>query len=636
MDLRSGPLGGAQQLEWWMIQHPGEHAIANNWISIEVPRGTDVTAARRALDIVSARHEALRTTVETDAGGTPLQVVHPPAPVEARVHEFVDDRRCTEFREALRWHEFDPSAELPFLAGLVVERERVRELMVCLPHVIVDGWSRRILLRELSSALAEVAGGRDPGLPAPAAQPLDLADRSGPDTAAARFWRDQFDTMQTRMFASATNPAALISAEHVSALAPLVLAQVARQERVGPSVVYQATVHALLACLSGLGRSVVRTHVSGRDAAMDGVVGCFHRVLPIGLDLSDRPPLSEIIRRTWTRMLRAQSRSQLDYLRLRACMAEAEARRGALFARGTTVNFAPGRDDMAEFSDSSADPAALRALAQEPGTAELRTFERGTSVDLWGMDCYLQVRFRDQRMFVGSSFNEEVFTKPQMLVLLHGPERLLLRYLELGDVAFADVAKVVDAPDQPAHDPDVVALRGHVVRLSAITALLAEHPRVAAVRVAVEPSGVDSTEVGERRLIAYVTSFDSGLNARELRDFVFARLVPTMPVACPDAFVIEPGTASLLPDREDAASQRRRERALAEAISHICATRAVGAVGAAGELPTDASYLDAGGELIKAPAVLRELAERGYGGLFPDDFLRPVPLRVLASMMEPA
>jgi len=33
--------------------------------------------------------------------------------------------------------------------------------------------------------------------------------------------------------------------------------------------------------------------------------------------------------------------------------------------------------------------------------------------------------------------------------------------------------------------------------------------------------------------------------------------------------------------------------------------------------------------------MLRELADHGYSGLVPDDFLRPVPVRVLAAMVVP-
>lgn len=630
MDLRTGPLGGAQQWEWWKTCHPGPHADTNNWLSVTPPPGTTAATARRALDLLSARHESLRTAIEIGADGVPRQVVRPPAPVVPRVHRFVDEAGRAAFQETLRWHEFVLDTEPPFLTGLVLDPEgdRVREMMGCLPHVVVDGWSRRILIRDLTEITEALVRGREPGLP-PAAQPLDVADDAGTHVAAQRFWHGQFETMPNRMFASAPDTApVLVSADYSSALAPLVLAGVARRDRVGPSVVYLAALHALLACFSGTGRSVLRTHFSGRDSALDGVVGCFHRVLPIAVDLADRPPLSEIIRRTWTKSLRAQSRYQLDYLELAEARAAAGARRGVVFADGTTVNFAPGRDDLAGLDEAPADVPSLLALADRPDTAQLHYFAPSDSLDEWGMDAYLQIRFRGPRMSVGTSFNAAVFTRAQMLALLGGPERLLLRYLERGDVPFADVADTAGVPDGPVADPDVAEVRGGLVRLGEVVGLLRRHEEVADARVVAETAETAQPDAPE--LVAYVTPAPgaSRLDEAQLRDFVLARLDPVRPAACPDRFVIAP-TAQQAPVPGPVPAPGPGSRALFEAID------AFGAGAGFGALNPDTSYLDAGGELTKVPAILRELADHGYSGLVPDDFLRPVPVRVLAAMVVP-
>lgn len=622
MDLRTGPLGPAQQFEWWKAQHPGPQSGTNNMLTVTPPPGFTVAMARRALDLIVARHESLRTTFDFAEDATPRQFVHPAAPVEVRLHRFTDERACAEFRETVRWHEFALETELPVLAGLIVTADGVRDIVMCMPHPVVDGWSRRILIRELTEVVDALARGRDPRLP-PAAQPLDAADSmAGADAAAFRFWTAEYGTVPNRLFAPhPATPASYASAEYSSALGSLVLGRAAQRDRIGPWVIYMAALHAVLACMSGTNRSVLATHVPGRDGAMENVVGCFHRILPLTVDMSDRPPLSEIIRRTWTKTLRIQSR-QLDYLRLRAAMAHAEGQRGIAFAQGTTVNFAPGREDTADIDDPSLGLPDLLALAARPTTTRLHHFDRTETIDRLGLESYLQIRFPDKRMTVTATFNEAVFPEPRAMMVLSGPERLLLRYLERGDVAFDEVGEVVGTPFGGSHDPDVVRIDADIVRCSEVAALLRRHPDVADARVEVRPAGAAG-----QRLTAYVTPAAPGLDVAELREFVLAGLTPAVPVACPGSFVVA-GTPPGEPIGRPAAGDGRERctRALVDAISAL----------GAGRPELDTTFLDAGGQLIKIPAVLRRLAALGYGGLVPDDFTRPVPLRVLAAMVAPS
>lgn len=141
----------------------------------------DVTALREALAWLSARHEALRTSLSDDAGALE-QLIHAQRRVEL-VLEQVPEHDDAHAREALLQarclaelaRPFDLEHELPLRARLVRVDALDHVLVLTLHHVAADGWSVRVLLRELEHAYAALSAGHAPSLPEP---DLQLADYS--------------------------------------------------------------------------------------------------------------------------------------------------------------------------------------------------------------------------------------------------------------------------------------------------------------------------------------------------------------------------------------------------------------------------------------------------------------------------
>ncbi|HZR51893.1 MAG TPA: amino acid adenylation domain-containing protein, partial [Streptosporangiaceae bacterium] len=163
------PLSFAQQRLWFLDQfEPG----STQYVTAAATRlrGTlDTSALEQALTTLVARHESLRTTLDT-RDGRGVQVIHPPyavrlplldlsgLPQEQREAEItaITARECSE--------PFDLRRGPLIRVRLVRAAAEDHVLIVTMHHVITDGWSMGVLTRELGVLYAAAMHGRDPGL----------------------------------------------------------------------------------------------------------------------------------------------------------------------------------------------------------------------------------------------------------------------------------------------------------------------------------------------------------------------------------------------------------------------------------------------------------------------------------------
>ncbi len=129
----------------------------------------DRIALERALSAVLQRHEALRTAF-AHHGGSPVQ--HVSARGVARVEEVDLTSLVLDDREEA-WHAqvddaakrpFDLGSEAPVRMSLIRIAENEHVLVIILHHMISDGWSMGVLMRDLSAAYGAFAEGNEPRL----------------------------------------------------------------------------------------------------------------------------------------------------------------------------------------------------------------------------------------------------------------------------------------------------------------------------------------------------------------------------------------------------------------------------------------------------------------------------------------
>jgi hypothetical protein len=179
----TGPLINGQRIMWRIMN---ELAWRNERMTIPidlaVPPGRTVADVLAALRALVERHEALRTQFGTGPDGRPQQRVLDRGELVVRRFAAGADapasqssfatatapNRATGFSAALSEVPIGP-ADLPVRAGVVCDGETPQLVSLAVSHMAVDGWSRGILIEDLTALLAGAE------LPPVAEQPVDRA-----------------------------------------------------------------------------------------------------------------------------------------------------------------------------------------------------------------------------------------------------------------------------------------------------------------------------------------------------------------------------------------------------------------------------------------------------------------------------
>ena len=168
-DRRAIPLSFAQQRLWFLEQLEGELVAYNMPFAVRLRGRLDAESLRRALETILQRHEPLRTTFRLQ-DGEPLQVIQPPSRFDLPLVVLGDlppEQREAALRarrrdEAVR--PFDLNADSMLRASLVRLADEEHVLLLTLHHIAADGWSIRLLWRELEAAYAAYRRNETPAL----------------------------------------------------------------------------------------------------------------------------------------------------------------------------------------------------------------------------------------------------------------------------------------------------------------------------------------------------------------------------------------------------------------------------------------------------------------------------------------
>ena len=109
-----------------------------------------------SLDQIVSRHEALRTRFEL-AHGEPVQVIDPAHLIDLSCVDLTQLPHCDRDKLSLEiarqeaTRGFDLSRGGLIRALIIRNTEMQTALLICMHHIVSDGWSIGILMRELSA-----------------------------------------------------------------------------------------------------------------------------------------------------------------------------------------------------------------------------------------------------------------------------------------------------------------------------------------------------------------------------------------------------------------------------------------------------------------------------------------------------
>ncbi len=330
------PLSFAQERLWFLHRledEPGAAGAAYNVCSALRMRGLlDEPALARALDELVRRHAILRTRfLESDEGamqvaeerGARLEVADfgDRAAGEAHARAFIE-------AEAARAFDFERAPPVRFILARIAPREHI--LAAILHHLVTDGWSMGVVMRELSALYAAFAQGLPSPLAPPALQYADFAAHQR-RTLTAEALAPSIGHWRARM---AGAPAAIdLPLDHprpsqqsyrgalarfeVDAATARGLRQRARECNASLFMVLVAAWAALLARYCGQPEVVLGTPVANRSSPeQEALVGVLSNYIPLRVDLAGDPSVAELVGRVRAMTLEAYAHQHVPFEKL--------------------------------------------------------------------------------------------------------------------------------------------------------------------------------------------------------------------------------------------------------------------------------------------------------------------------------
>lgn len=172
------PLTFSQERMWFMHQLDPAGSAYNVCGALQFHGPLQVAALERSLNLIVERHEILRSNYET-YDGKPRIVIHPQAHHELLVQDLTNfENPETEARRRasdLAASTFDLASGPLLKVGLYKITADRHLFAVNFHHIIADGWSMTVVLREMLLGYDALIEGRAPGLRTPEFQYLDYA-----------------------------------------------------------------------------------------------------------------------------------------------------------------------------------------------------------------------------------------------------------------------------------------------------------------------------------------------------------------------------------------------------------------------------------------------------------------------------
>jgi amino acid adenylation domain-containing protein len=404
------PLSLAQRRLWFLEQLAPGLSTYNLAMAAHLSGPLDVEALRGALEALVARHEALRTRFTT-VDGQPVQVVEPSVDVPLRVRDVEVPPGGDVGAEARRLAEEEARAPFalgtaPLLRALLLRLSGGEHwLILCLHHLLADGWSMGVLGRELSALYDALHEGHVPQLGALPAQYLDLsAWKRSAFTAEVRarqveYWKQRLAGPLPVLDLPTDLPrppvqgfrGAAVQAE-LPASTPGALRERCGREGVTPFMVLLATFMVLLHRNTQQDDVLVGSPSAGRDGPeSEGAVGVFVNTLVLRGRFQGEPTFRSLLAQVREAVVGAARNAALPFEQLvEALQPPRDASRNPIYQA------------MFVLQDAAGEPPRSRKL----GVTPLRIETGGQSCDL---TC--SVLPRGESLVVRLDYDSQLFTR---------------------------------------------------------------------------------------------------------------------------------------------------------------------------------------------------------------------------------
>lgn len=172
------PLSWAQERLWFLARLEGASATYNVSQAVRIAGNLNIDALKEALSTIISRHEVLRTSFPL-VNDTPQQFIHPEVAIAIEIvnlQQHSSEKRHTLLEEIARQEATTPFnlEKVPLIRCKLIQLETAEYvLFLTMHHIISDGWSVGVFIKELSSLYQAICGGKSSPLPK---LPIQYAD----------------------------------------------------------------------------------------------------------------------------------------------------------------------------------------------------------------------------------------------------------------------------------------------------------------------------------------------------------------------------------------------------------------------------------------------------------------------------
>jgi amino acid adenylation domain-containing protein len=309
-------LSYSQRRLWFLDQLDPGSAAYNIPTAVRLRGALSVSTFGRSLNEIVQRHETLRTTFTT-VQGQPVQVIAPslvlPLAVEDLTGLSEGEREAEVMRLAAAGAQrpFDLT-QGPLLRACVLrlgETEHV--VLLTMHHIICDGWSMGVFIRELAAIYEAFVAGKPSPLPNLPIQYADYAEwqrehlQGGLAERQLSYWKQQLGGELPILQLQTDRPRPSVQtsrgARHYISLPPSLaepLKRLSQREGATLYMILLAAFQTLLHRYTGQDDLTTGSSIAGRNRDETlGLIGFFLNTLVLRTDLSGNPSFRELLKR---------------------------------------------------------------------------------------------------------------------------------------------------------------------------------------------------------------------------------------------------------------------------------------------------------------------------------------------------
>jgi amino acid adenylation domain-containing protein len=324
------PLSFSQQRLWFLDQLTPANAAYHVPSTLRLSGPLNLAGLKQAFSEIMRRHEVLRTTFAIVAG-QPVQVVSPTfdsllPTIDLQGLNHTEQEACTlKLATQHAMAPFDLSRGPLLRTSLLRINEQEHILLAAMHHIVSDGWSLGLLIREVATLYEVFSQGQSSALPELAIQYSDFARWQRDWLAGERleeklkYWKQQL--AEAPMLALPTDRSrpsvqsfegarcSLVLSESLSAA----LKELSRQTGATLFMTMLAGFHTLLHRYSQQARILTGIPVANRTAETEPLIGFFVNTLVLSSDFADDPSFVTHLERLRRQALAAYTHQDLPF-----------------------------------------------------------------------------------------------------------------------------------------------------------------------------------------------------------------------------------------------------------------------------------------------------------------------------------